>query len=91
MIFGGYYSKIRIYSCYTELIDLDPNDDDIFDQSKHLVEKEGCQNHCQKPEYQPIRRLEKRPEIQTHIHTDTNLHVGPVLTSLALNKTKENI
>ena len=30
--------------------------------------------------------LKKRPERQTHTHTNPNWHVGPVLTSLALDK-----
>ena len=31
--------------------------------------KVGCQNHCQKPVYHPIRRLEKRPKTQTDKQT----------------------
>ena len=37
--------------------------------------------------YQPIRRLEKRVEIHTKIHTCTFWHVGSVLTLLVLDKT----
>ena len=43
--------------------------------SEQLVGKVGCQNHCQKPVYHPIRRLEKKDRKDTHTHKQTQIDI----------------